>query len=194
MSGKPDYRDYINPTTAHSKAWQLSMLTGGTTYIEDKTGNVFVERLLGSIRKGSIVRVAAAYLLAPNKGGAAKKRDGWAARYKLLRKAGATLIVPGVTETGAALAMMASVQIANSGRGAAGLKKSGRPNKLDKLEPATRNIVEQIVAREWPSKKHETRRAAHAEINRQLKPLKVTLGWGWLYTNADKIIAKVRNG
>jgi hypothetical protein len=77
MSGKPDYRNYINPGPKGSRFtanWQAEFLPDGETYTEDKTGKM-IEALIGSVRPGSTVRVRRLFCLAPWRGSPRKRRE-----------------------------------------------------------------------------------------------------------------------
>ena len=149
-----DIRNYVNPHPSHSEAKQLAYFGDGTTYVEDRSGKV-IERLIKSLRRGSIVRVVQPFLLAPVRGRPQTRRNKWADRVCRIKAAGALFLTMRCPQLrGAKLAMVAYEEIASSGRGAAGRSKSGRPQKSYSPEQLI------VMEREWHSKKHKTRDGA----------------------------------
>ena len=68
----------------------MAKLTG-VVYTEDKTGKQ-IDALIKSVRKGSIVEVTEVGLLAPVKGGPAKRRKLMAERFELIRERGGIIV------------------------------------------------------------------------------------------------------
>lgn len=158
MLDKPDFRDYINKHPRYSEAVQKAALVGGTLYIEDRTGKI-IDKLIGSVRKGSIVRVLRPFLLAPVHGRPQKRRRLWAERVERIKAGGGKIVAlqtAGVT--GAKMAMVAYEEIASSGRGAAGREKSGRP----RLEIPPERL--QAMTAIWCSRQYKTRKEAQAAL------------------------------
>lgn len=171
-----DVRDYINPHPRFSLTVQRAILDSGTSYIEDRSGKV-IEKLIDSVRRGTIVRVYRPFLLAPIGGKTPGRRAKWADRVERIRKRGGKVISAHDPKlTGERLAMLAYEEIGTSGRGRAG-GRTGRPKKVQ--DPA---LFERCVAL-WQSQKHKTRDAAVAAISKLLgKPVNKA----WCYANFGK--------
>lgn len=170
MVEKPDYRNYINPHPRLGKDAQIEAFGGeGTNYIEDKTGKV-IERVIGSVRPKSIVRVVWPSLLAPVKGTAPRRRKLWAERADRIKAARGCVASMSPPLTGAKLAIAASEEIANLSRGRPGGGKLGRPNKMRDEE-----LREKGKAM-WQSRRYKTRAAA-AEAIGKLFGKRITTSW-----------------
>ena len=73
MSGKLDIRGYVNPEVPRTtESGQRENMTGDV-YVENKSGTV-IDRLIRSVRKGTVVEVMELYCLAPVIGYANKRR------------------------------------------------------------------------------------------------------------------------
>lgn len=155
MSVEPDYRDYVNPHPRYSERAQKAALGGlGTTYVEDKSGKV-IDRLLASVRPGSIVRVLRPFLLAPVKGQTRRRRRLWAERLNLIKESGGKLeCLEPPNCVGAKMGMVAYEEIAASGRGRFGIHRLGRP----KLEIPPERL--QAMTAIWCSREYKTRAKA----------------------------------
>jgi len=171
MSGKPDYRNYINPGPKGSRftaGWQAEFLPDGETYTEDKTGKV-IEGLISSVRAGSIVRVRRLFCLGPWKGSPRKRREAVAERVgRILSIKGASIEE---TETGrsskergacAKMLMGAYEDIASAGRAIA-KGRTGRPPKFN-LTPEQWEIAGGI----WYARKYTTDNDRLRAIERRL--------------------------
>lgn len=174
MSGKPDYRNYVNPGPKGSRFtanWQLEFLPDGETYTEDKTGKV-VKALIGSVRPGSIVRVRRLFCLAPwgkaPKMGPAKRRSVLAERVQRILDAKGSILE---AETGlstkerggcAKMLMGAYEDIATAGRAVA-KGRTGRPPKYE-FSVAEWEVIEGI----WTSRKYANDGARLAAIEKRL--------------------------
>lgn len=174
MSGKPDYRNYVNPGPKGSRFtanWQLEFLPDGETYTENKTGSI-VDVLIGSVRPGSIVRVRRLFCLAPwgkaPKMGPAKRRSVLADRVQhIIDRKGSIL----EAETGrstkerggcAKMLMGAYEDIASAGRAVA-KGRTGRPPKYE-FTDAEWEVIEGI----WTSRKYANDGARLAAIEKRL--------------------------
>lgn len=166
----PDYRDYVNPHPRYSA--QAQMIGFGWrdshAYIEDRFGKVF-DRLLRSLRRGDVVRVYKAFLLAPIKGRPKTRRTRLTERIEAIKAKGCKVMALDGNLTGVRFVMDAYEGIASSGRGAAGRHKTGRP----KIAYTPEQLI--IMEREWHSKKHKTRNGALKAI--QSYGIKVKRGW-----------------
>lgn len=141
MSGKPDYRNYVNAGPKGSRFtanWQAEFLPDGETYTENKTGKV-VEALIDSVRPGSIVRVRRLFCLGPWKGSPRKRREAVASRVQAIRDRKGHVLE---AETGlstkerggcAKMLMTAYEDIATAGRAVA-KGRTGRPLEYDFTE------------------------------------------------------------
>ena len=174
MSGKPDYRNYVNPGPKGSRftaGWQAEYLPDGETYTENKTGRV-VEALIDSVRPGSIVRVRRLFCLAPwgkaPKVGPAKRRTILAERVQRILDAGGSIHE---AETGrntkerggcAKMMMGAYEDIASAGRAIA-RGRTGRPPVYE-FSDAEWEIIGGI----WTSRKHANDAARMAAIEQRL--------------------------
>lgn len=174
MSGKPDYRNYVNPGPKGSRFtanWQNEFLPDGETYTEDKTGKV-VEALIGSVRPGSVVRVRRLFCLGPwgkePKMGPAKRRAVLADRVQRIidRKGSIHEAETGrsTKERGgcAKMLMGAYEDIASAGRAVA-KGRTGRPPVYD-LTPEQWEIAGGI----WTSRKYANDAARMAAIEKRL--------------------------
>lgn len=170
MSGKPDYRNYINPGPKGSrftKDWQAEWLPDGETYTEDKTGKV-AEALIGSVRPRSIVRVRRLFCLAPWRGVPRKRREVLTDRVQeILARKG----VIAEAETGlrsdkrgdcAKMLMAAYEDIATAGRAIA-KGRTGRPPKY-----AFTDAEWEIIGGIWTSRKYANDGARIAAIEKRL--------------------------
>ncbi len=174
MSGKPDYRNYINPGPKGSRFtanWQAEFLPDGETYTEDKAGKM-IEALIGSVRPGSIVRVRRLFCLAPwgkaPKMGPAKRRSVLADRVQAIRDRKGHVLE---AETGrttaerggcAAMLMGAYEDIATAGRAIA-KGRTGRPTKYE-FTVAEWEVIDGI----WTSRKFANDGARLAAIEKRL--------------------------
>lgn len=156
-----DYRSYVNPHPRYSERVQRAALEGhGVIYVEDRTGKV-IDRLIGSVRRGSIVRVLRPFLLAPVHGQTRKRRRLWAERLNEIKEAGGKLEClepPGLV--GAKISMVAYEEIAASGRGRFGISRLGRP----KLEIPPERM--QAMTAIWCSREYKTRAQAADALKR----------------------------
>ena len=131
MSGKLDIRGYVNPEVPRTtESGQRENMTGDV-YVENKSGTV-IDRLIRSVRKGTVVEVMELYCLAPVIGYANKRRRILTERIEAIKERGGIIRE---TRTGyvskgnmARMAMGAYEQIATSGR-ARKRDKTGRPPK-----------------------------------------------------------------
>ncbi len=170
MSGKKDYRNYINPGPRGSRFtanWQREFLPDGEMYVEDKTGTV-VDALIRSVRKGTIVRVRRAFCLAPWTGSPRGRRGLMAARLDAIEAAGGCLLE---AETGLRSCMRGErnrlllngyEDIAMAGRAVA-KGRTGRP-PIYKFTPAEWEIIAGI----WTSRKHSNDKARLTAIEGRL--------------------------
>ena len=170
MSGKPDYRNYVNAGPKGSRFtanWQLEFLPDGETYTEDKTGKV-VEALIDSVRPGSVVRVRRLFCLAPWRGSPRKRREAVAARVQAIRdrKGHVLEAETGLTtkERGgcAKMLMGAYEDIATAGRAVA-KGRTGRPPKYEFSEAEW-----EIIAGIWTSRKYANDAARLAAIEKRI--------------------------
>ena len=125
-----DLRSYCNPyPPRHSEAAQKAKLTG-ELYVENKTGNVIAALIL-SVRKGSVVEVTEVGLLAPVKGGPAKRRKLMAERFEAIRDRGGIIVelATGQRSIGkcASMILRGSEFIAKSGRAGGKKGRAGQP-------------------------------------------------------------------
>lgn len=170
MSGKPDYRNYINPGPKGSRFtanWQAEFLPDGEMYTENKTGGV-IEALIGSVRPGSVVRVRRLFCLAPWKGSPRKRREAVANRVqRVLDRKGAIL----EAETGrttrerggcAKMLMGAYEDIATAGRAIA-KGRTGRPPKYEFTDAEW-----EIIGGIWTSRKYANDKARLAAVEKRL--------------------------
>lgn len=130
MVEKQDIRSYCNPyPPRHSQAAQTAKLTG-VVYTEDKTGKQ-IDALIKSVRKGSIVEVTEVGLLAPVKGGPAKRRKLMAERFELIRERGGIIVelASGQRSVGrcASMILRGSEFIAKSGQMGNKKGRAGQP-------------------------------------------------------------------
>lgn len=171
-----DVRDYINPHPRFSLTVQRAILDSGTSYIEDRSGKV-IEKLIDSVRRGTIVRVYRPFLLAPIIGKTPSRRAKWADRVERIKaKGGKVISAHNPKLTNSALAMLAYEEIGTSGRGKAG-GRTGRPKKVQ--DPV---LFERCVAI-WQSQKYKTREKAAEAIG---KLLGKTINRSWCYSNFGK--------
>lgn len=170
MSGKPDYRNYINPGPKGSRQtanWQAEFLPDGETYLEDKTGTI-IDALIGSVRPGSIVRVRRLFCLAPWKGSPRKRREAVAARVEAIRYRKGHILEAEMGRTTAerggwaAMLMGAYEDIATAGRAIA-KGRTGRPPKYEFTEAEW-----EIIAGIWTSRKYANDPARRAAIETRL--------------------------
>ena len=170
MSGKPDYRNYINPGPKGSRFtanWQAEFLPDGETYTEDKAGKM-IEALIGSVRPGSIVRVRRLFCLAPWKGSPRKRREAVANRVQAIRDRKGHILE---AETGlssnerggcAKMLMGAYEDIATAGRAVA-KGRTGRPTKYEFTEAEW-----EVIGGIWTSRKYANDGARLAAIEKRL--------------------------
>lgn len=170
MSGKHDYRNYVNPGPKGSRfsaAWQSEYLPTGETYVEDKSGKI-IEVLIRSVRPGTVVRVRRAFCLAPWRGSPRKRRELLAARIDAIEAAGGCVME---AETGlrsdkrgerSRLLLGAYEDIATAGRAIA-KGRTGRPPKYDFSAPEW-EVIEGI----WTSRRYANDAARLAAIERRL--------------------------
>jgi len=170
MSGKRDFRNYINPGPRGSRfsaGWQAEFLPDGETYTEDKTGDV-VESLIGSVRPGSVVRVRRLFCLAPWKMGPGKRRAILAERVQRIldRKGSIHEAETGrnTSERGgyAKMLMGAYEDIATAGRAIA-RGRTGRPPKYEFTAAEW-----EIIAGIWTSRRYANDAARLAAIDKRL--------------------------
>lgn len=180
MSNKEDVRSYVNPYPPRfSEAAQIAVLTG-TIYKEDKSGAIF-ESLKRSIREGSLVEVADAFLLAPVRGRPSKRREALVARFDAVEDKGgivwcrATGYRSNNRKQLRQMIMRANDMIARSGQGAPGKSKSGRPSHRDKYTDAQWKAMGHI----WDSRKYDTGDKALAAIH--ALGIKVKRGYMYRY-------------
>jgi hypothetical protein len=170
MSGKTDYRNYINPGPKGSRFtanWQAEFLPDGETYVENKTGKV-IDAAIDSVRPGSVVRVRRLFCMAPWKGSPRKRREAIAARVQAIRDRKGHILE---AETGrttaerggcAKMLMGAYEDIATAGRAVA-KGRTGRPPKYE-FTPAEWEVIEGI----WTSRKFANDGARLAAIEKRL--------------------------
>jgi len=170
MSGKPDYRNYVNAGPKGSRFtanWQAEFLPDGETYTEDKTGKV-VEALIDSVRPGSIVRVRRLFCLAPWRGSPRKRREAVAARVQAIRDRKGHVLE---AETGlsskerggcAKMLMTAYEDIATAGRAVA-KGRTGRPPVYEFTETEW-----EIIGGIWANRKYANDGARMTAIEKRL--------------------------
>ena len=170
MSGKPDYRNYVNAGPKGSRFtanWQAEFLPDGETYTEDKTGKV-IEALIDSVRPGSIVRVRRLFCLGPWRGSPRKRREAVAARVQAIRdrKGHVLEAETGLTtkERGgcAKMLMTAYEDIATAGRAVA-KGRTGRPPVYEFTETEW-----EIIGGIWANRKYANDGARMAAIEKRL--------------------------
>lgn len=152
MSGKLDIRGYVNPEVPRTtESGQRENMTGDV-YVENKSGTV-IDRLIRSVRKGTVVEVMELYCLAPVIGYANKRRRILTERIEAIKKRGGIIRE---TRTGyiskgnmARMALGAYEQIATSGR-VPKRGKTGAPVKWE-LTPHEREVIEGI----WHSRRYK---------------------------------------
>ena len=166
MSEKPDIRSLCNPNPRLGEAAQIALLTGEIYYFKDR------KELIKSVRRGSVVEVVEAYLLATGSGRSdSRKRDWMKAVDEIEDKGGIVL----EASTGRrsdnrkewrAAQAQAFEQIASSGRG----RKSARNGALSKGAPGWNPMPEQrhVAEIEWFSRKHKTDHERMAAIQEKL--------------------------
>lgn len=178
MSGKPDIRNYVNPQPdggRFSAQWQLDYLPDGVSYTEDKTGKV-VDRLIRSVREGTIIRVRRLFCLAPWYGSPRKRRSILADRVDAIKENGGSILEAETqrrTDIRGHLARMvmgASDDIATAGRSVS-KGKTGRPPK--EWTPAQRLVMESL----WHSRayKNDNERVAAIEGKLSKSPSRSSL-------------------
>jgi hypothetical protein len=170
MAVKTDYRDYLVDHPSCREAAQVEHLDG-VVYTD-------FDKLLRSIRPGTIVRVYRPMLLGGASGCTDKRRRIWAERADAIKARHGKLVSIHPPLSGARLAMRAAEEIGNIARGAAGTSKPGRPGKT--YSPEVMAVIEHY----WPPRRGKTVAASIAEINRRIAPRKVTRGW--LYGHLGK--------
>ena len=149
MSEKQDIRGYINPETpGETEAGQREGMTpGAEIYVEDRRGHI-VEKLVKSVRRGSIVEVKELHCLAPADGRSDKRRRMLTERIEAIKAAGGVIRewATGHVSKGrmARMVMHAYEQIATSGR-ARSRPKTGRPPKWE-LSAHEHRVIEGIWA------------------------------------------------
>jgi hypothetical protein len=170
MSGKPDYRNYVNPGPKGSRFtanWQAEFLPDGETYIENKTGSV-VEALIDSVRPGSVVRVRRLFCLGPWKGSPRKRREAVATRVQAIRdrKGHVLEAETGLTtkERGgcAKMLMTAYEDIATAGRAVA-KGRTGRPPVYEFTDTEW-----EIIGGIWANRKYANDGARMTAIEKRL--------------------------
>ena len=164
MTQNPDIRSYCNPyPPRHSQAAQTAKLTG-ELYVEDKTGKV-IDALIRSIRKGTIVEVVEVGLLAPVKGGPAKRRKLMAERFEAIRERGGIVVelATGQRSVGkcASMILRGSDFIAHSGRAGGKKGRAGQP----KIE--TTKHEDDIIEGIWTSRRYKNDDTRMAEIEKR---------------------------
>ncbi len=180
MSNQADIRSYNNPWPPRfSKEAQAAKLTG-TPYVEDKSGEI-IDALIRSLRPGGIVEVVELGLLAPVRGRPSKRREALAERVERIRdrKARIREVATGdqSDERGKSAKMLLRGYdfIANSGRGAAGKSKSGRPAHRERYAGEQWKSMGHI----WDSRKYDTADKAMAAIH--ALGIKVKRGYMYRY-------------
>ena len=125
MSGKLDIRGYVNPGVPGTTDSGQRENMIGEVYTENKRGTA-IDRLIRSVRKGTIIEVMSLYCLAPVQGYANKRRRILTERIEAIKERGGIIRE---TRTGyvskgnmARMAMGAYEQIATSGRASLCLK------------------------------------------------------------------------
>ena len=169
MSGKQDFRDFVVAHPSCPIPAQREHLDG--VVYED------FDKLLRSLRPGSIARIYRPYLLGGAAGNTRTRRRVWAERADKIKAKGNKLVSIDPPLFGAKLAMHAAEQIGNIARGKAGVSKQGRRKKVFTPEQLA------IIHQHWPRRAGVTVQAAIAAINAKIKPKRVS--YGWLYANVE---------
>lgn len=167
MVDKIDYRNFVVDHPGCREKTQREAMDGATYSDFDK--------LLRSLRPGSVVRVFRPYLLGGAAGSTAKRRNLWADRADRAKAKGNKLVSFDPPLSGHKLTMLAYEQIGNIARGKAGVAKSGRPKKAYTPEQLA------VIRHHWPPRRGVTTEQAIDTINAAIKPAKVVRGW--LYAN-----------
>lgn len=187
---KVDFRNYINPHPRYAASGQRERLGDDDPYVEDKQGKV-IEAVIQSVRKGSrsVVRVDELFLLAPIKGGPAKRKKELGRRIDAVKARGGVVMERSSgarsDQAGFASAIVRAVEmIANGGRGGAG--KGRRGKRRIELTPH-----EDAVARGvWFSRQYanddERVTAIEKRIGRKLKRSWLWNRYGSPHKAADK--------
>lgn len=176
-----DIRSYINPIKPRfGEAAQAEKLTG-ISYVENRSGKV-IDKLIASIREGSIVEVVETFLLAPAKGSGKRRRKVLAKRFGEVKERGGLIWERSTDHRSnnrsqcAQMLLRAYEMISNSGRGAPGQGRTGRPGRY--RDPETRKILTGM----WCSRQYPTREASVAAMNDA--GYRVTKAW--CYNNLGK--------
>lgn len=200
-------RAFVNPYPPRfSEAIQREHLTPTATFfVKTKKGDED-EVFMKGVRVGDLCEVSHLFLLGRLGGKIATRKASLSTTIKGVLERGGIIVEKSTGRrsddaTWHEAVMEARENVGKSARGQAtgaknGAQSSGRPGKLDKLDAAARGAIEQIIAREWPSKNHDTKTAATTEINRQIEPFKLrrfVLTRGWLYHHADATCQKAAN-
>ena len=190
MDTKPDIRGYVNPAVpGETEAGQREGISAGAEiYVENWRGTI-IDKLIKSVRRGSIVEVKELYCLAPAEGRADKRRRVLTERVEAIKAAGGIIREwsTGHVSKGrmARMAMFAYEQIATSGR-ARSRPKAGRPPKWE-LTNHDREIITGI----WSSRRYknadERTVAIRKRVGKKLSPswLRLTFGSPHKRTNKD---------
>lgn len=172
---KEDIRSYLNPFPPHhSEAAQLKILTG-TIYKEDKTGKI-IDRLIQSVRKGSIIEVTETFLLAPTKGRTSKRREILVERFDRIEAKGGVVWCRATNTRSSNRAdhrrmlLRAYELMGKSGQGAPGKRKEGRP-----ATPWTKHELD-IMEGQWHSARNKNGDIRRAKMKERLgkEPPKLT--------------------
>lgn len=166
MSDKPDIRGYINPSVpGETEAGQLvGMSPGAEIYTENRHGTA-IDRLIKSVRRGSIVEVKELHCLAPADFRADKRRRVLADRIEAIKDAGGVIREwsTGHVSKGRLPRMMMTAyeQIATSGR-ARKREATGRPPR----EWSSHEL--EVMETVWQSRRYHNDNERSVAIREQL--------------------------
>lgn len=160
-----DFRNYINPQPRgkFTAAWQADAMPDGEMYIEDKTGEI-INKLILSVRDGSIVTVRRLFCLAPWNGTPLKRRKIMAERVDAIKDKGGVVLEAETQRRSdvrgqcSQMLMGGYDDIATAGR-ANPRNRTGRPEREYSKEQLD------AMSRIWFSRRYKTRRDAIAAIH-----------------------------
>ena len=176
MSEKSDIRSLCNPNPRLGEAAQLALLTGEVYYFKER------KDLIKSVRRGSVVEVVEAYLLATGSGRSDSRKRDWLKTVDEIEERGG-IVVEATTgrrsddrKAWRQAQAQAFEQIANSGRG----RKSAANGALSKGAPGWSPTPEQdaVIDKEWFRRTNTTdneRMAAIQEKLGKLAPSRTTI-------------------
>ena len=189
MDTKPDIRGYVNPAVpGETEAGQREGISAGAEiYVENWRGTI-IDKLIKSVRRGSIVEVKELYCLAPAEGRADKRRRVLTERVEAIKAAGGIIREwsTGHVSKGrmARMAMTAYEQIATSGR-ARKRPGQGRPPKWE-LTAAEREIVAMVWASRRYTNEIERTNAVRKRLGKKISGGWLRLHFGSPHKRSDK--------